>query len=213
MDREQVQKALDELKKLPKRKFCQSYDLIINLKNVDLKVNPIEAIAILPSSKGTQVKIAAFVDQELIEQSNQFCDLTIKENEFPKYSDKKTSKKLAEEYDYFISQANLMPRVAAAFGKILGTRGKMPNPKMGCVVPANANLEMLTKKLRSTVRLSARKALNLQCLAGKENQQDDEIISNVLAIYNAVAKQVPQDETQNIKNACLKLTMSKPVKI
>ena len=34
MDKEQVKKAIEELKKLPKRKFSQSYDLIINLKKV-----------------------------------------------------------------------------------------------------------------------------------------------------------------------------------
>ena len=38
MDKQQVQKAIEELKKnSPKRKFTQSYDLVINLKNLVIK--------------------------------------------------------------------------------------------------------------------------------------------------------------------------------
>jgi len=214
MDKEQVQKALDELKKLPKRKFSQSYDLIINLKNVNLKTTPLDFYVALPAPRGIKIKIAALVDQELAEQANKFCDITIRENDFAKYvADKKLAKKLAQEYDYFIAQANLMPKIAATFGRFLGTRGKMPNPKAGCVVPANANLELLVKKLNQTVHFAAKKALNFQCLVGKEGQKDEDIINNVLAAFQATAKQMPQDETQNIKNVCLKLTMSKPVRI
>lgn len=213
MNKEQVQTALEELKKLPKRKFVQSYDFTINLKNVDLKSTPLDFFVTVPFQRGEPTKIAAFVDPTIAENASKFCDLVIKETEFPKYAEKKTCKKLADDYNYFISQMNLMPKVAAAFGKILGTRGKMPNPKMGAVFPPNANLDVLTKKFRSTVRLSAKKALNLQCKIGRESQSDNEIIENVLAIYNTIAKQLPQDENQNVKNVGLKLTMSKPVRI
>ena len=212
MEQEHVQKALAELHQQPKKKFSQSYDLIINLKNMELKQQSFDLFVILHHGKGKPVKVAAFVDQQLAEQAQKHCDLAIKETEFAKYADKKTAKKLAREYDYFIAQANLMPKVAAAFGKALGTRGKMPNPKLGCVVPPNANLELLVKKLRFTLRLVAKKGLNLQCLVGKEAQPEEEVIDNVLTIYQAVAKQVP-NESHNIKNVQLKLTMSKPVKI
>lgn len=214
MDKQQIQKVLEELGKLPKKKFAQSYDLIINLKGIDLKINPLDVSVPLPFDRGVKVKIAAFVDQGVLaEQAAKFCDLALKENEFSKYSDKMNARKMAQQYDVFISQANLMPKVAAAFGKYLGGRGKMPNPKMGCVVPPNANLEILTKRLRSTVRLQAKKALNLQCMVGKENQPAEQVIENILAVHHAVIKQLPQDESQNIKNVSLKLTMSKPVRI
>lgn len=211
MDKQQIQKVLDQLKNQKKRKFSQSYDLIINLKNFDPKTSPLEIFLPLPHPKLQKPKIAAFVDRELIPQSEKFCDLTIKETDFPNY-DKKAQKKLAEEYDFFIAQANLMPKVAQTFGKVLGTKGKMPNPKLGCVVPPNANLDLLTKRLHSTVKLIAKKASNLQCLLGKETQPDEQIINNLLAVYQALLKQLPQ-EKHNIKNVQLKLTMSKPIKI
>ncbi len=212
MDKEQILKAIEGLKKEPKRKFTQSYDLVINLKNFDIKQKPIDFFVTLHYPKGKSIKVAAFVGQELTEQAKKNCDLTISEADFVKYKDAKVAKKLARGYDYFIAQANLMPKIAAAFGKVLGIRGKMPNPKLGCVVPPNANLEPLMKKLRTTVHLQAKKATNLQCIIGKEDQPDEEITDNVLTVYQAVLKQVP-NEIQNIKNVALKLTMSKPVGI
>lgn len=212
MEKQQVQKALEELKKQPERKFSQSYDLIVNLKNLDIKTNPLDFFVTLHFPKGKKVKVAAFVEQQLAEQAKQFCDLTIMETEFEKYKDKKVLKKLAEEYDYFIAQANLMPKVAQNFGKVLGMKGKMPNPKLGCVVPPNANLQALVKKLNLTVRLVTKKGTNLQCMVGKEGQPESEITDNVLTVYQALLKQVP-NETQNVKSVLLKLTMSKPVKI
>jgi len=212
MDKEQVKKALAELKKQPKRKFSQSYDLIINLKNIDIKQNPFDFFVTLPHPKGRKIKVVAFVDQLLREQAKANCDLVIEEKEFENYKDKKVMKKLAESYDYFIAQATLMSKVAATFGKVLGTKGKMPNPKLGCVVPPNANLEALVKKLNLTVRLTAKKGTNLQCLVGKEEQSDEEIIENILTVYQSVMKQVP-NETQNVKDVLLKFTMSKAVRI
>lgn len=213
MDKDQILNVIKELKeKTKKRKFSQAYDLIINLKNLDIKSNPVEVFASLTHPKTIKPKIAALVDQELAEQATKLCDLTIREKEFQNYNDKKTLKKLANDYDYFIAQANIMGKLAQVFGKVLGTKGKMPNPKMGCVVPPNANLAPLVKKLQSTVKLSAKKASNLQCLVGKEDQPEDHIAENVLAVYQTVLKQLPQ-EKHNIKNVQLKLTMGKPLKI
>ncbi|MBI4151682.1 hypothetical protein HY496_01815 [Candidatus Woesearchaeota archaeon] len=211
MDKQNVKKALDELKQFPKKKFVQSYDLVINLKNLVTKQDAVDAFVTLPHSKGKKIKVAAFVDQQLASQAEQFCDLVIRETEFQKY-DRKKMKSLAQEYDYFIAQATLMPKVAAAFGKVLGTKGKMPNPKLGCVVPPTASLEPLVKKLNSTTRVQSRKGMALQCMIGKESQPEEEIIANVMAVYQTVLKAVP-NETQNIKNVALKLSMSKPVKV
>ncbi|HLC88729.1 MAG TPA: hypothetical protein VJG49_01710 [Candidatus Nanoarchaeia archaeon] len=212
MDQEQIKNAITELQKQPKKKFSQSYDLIINLKDIVVKDAPLDFFVTLHYPKGRNIKIAAFVDPQLAEESDKHCQLTIKETEFSKYTDKKQLKKLAESYDYFIAQANLMPKVAQVFGRALGVKGKMPNPKLGCVVPPNANLEALSSKLQKTVRLQAKKGANLQCLVGKESQPENEIIDNLLTVYQAVLKQLPNEE-QNIKNVNLKLTMSKPVKV
>ena len=213
MDKEQIQKVLEELKKQPQKKFAQSYDLIINLKDYDVKQAPLDFFVNLPSQKGKKVKIAAFVDQQLVEQAAKFCDLVIRDTEFDRYKeDKKAAKKLAQHYDYFIAQATIMPKIAAVFGKALGARGKMPNPKLGCVVPPNANLEPLVKKLATTVRLSAKKGTNLQCVVGKQDQPEAQVIDNILAVYQTAIKQLP-NEIHNVREILLKTTIGKPVNI
>ncbi|MBT3297814.1 hypothetical protein HN385_02730 [archaeon] len=212
MDKKRVFEVLKELKeKTKKRNFVQSYDLIINLKNINIKQNSVNHSVIMPFPKGKKIKVAAFVGPELDEQANKFCDLVIKEAQFKDFDAKKI-KKVAQEYDYFIAQASLMPKVAAAFGKILGTKGKMPNPKLGCVIPPNASLDVLITKLSKTIQMVARKATNLQCIVGKENMSDEEIAENIISVYHSTVKQLP-NELQNVKNVKIKLTMSKAVTV
>ncbi len=212
MNKDAITKALSELKGLKKkRNFSQSFDLIVNLKNFDPKSNSVDVFISLPHFIGKKPKVAAFASQALEASAQKHCDLVITEGDFAKY-DTKQAKKLAQSYDYFIAAAPLMPKIAKAFGKALGTRGKMPNPKLGCVVPPNANLGPLVDRLSKSVHVATRKATNLQCMVGKEDMPEADVIENILSAYNAIVKAVP-NELQNIKKVQLKLTMSKPVTI
>ena len=213
MKKESLINAITELRKSEnKKKFAQSFDLIINLKDLNLK-NPEEQVDFFTSLKysTSKIKVAALVGQELSD-SAKICDKVIKQTEFDNYKDKKTAKKLATEYDFFIAQADIMPKVAQAFGRVLGTRGKMPNPKLGSILPGKAPVEPLYKKLQSTVRLTAKKTPVIQVKIGNENMKHEEIIENALIIYDQIIHHLPK-ERSNIKNAMLKLTMSKPIKI
>ena len=107
-------------------------------------------------------------------------DNVILVNEFDKYAkDKKLTKKLAGEYDFFVAQATIMPKVAASFGGIFGPKGKMPNPKAGCVVPPNANLKVVHDKLKNTVKISGKKAPLIQTVVGDEKSDDAALIENI----------------------------------
>ncbi|MBU1974897.1 MAG: 50S ribosomal protein L1 [Nanoarchaeota archaeon] len=215
MDKTTVQKAIVELKKnSKKRKFSQSFDLIVCLQDLNMK-NPddqVEFFAPLHYEFGKKIRICAFTGPELHEQAKIACDMTVPQANFGDYSNKVKAKKLAAEYDYFIAQANIMPKVAGAFGRVLGPRGKMPNPKAGCIVPGNANLKPLAERLQKTVKVTAKKIPVVQLLVGKENQAEEEVIDNITTLYQAIIHHLPK-EKNNIKNIYLKLTMSKPIKL
>ncbi len=213
MNKEQVIKALNELKKISKkRNFIQTYDLIINMKGIELNKTPVDLFVTLHHTKGKKIKVCALVGPELLEEAKKVCDLVISVDDFPKYQNKKEAKKLASSYDYFIAQATIMPKVATSFGRVFGPRGKMPNPKVGCVVPPNVNLKGLYEKLQKTVRLQAKNSPVVQVGIGNESMKDEEVVDNILTAYDSLIHHLPNGEN-NIKSVFLKLTMSKPVMI
>ncbi|PIN86560.1 50S ribosomal protein L1 [Candidatus Woesearchaeota archaeon CG10_big_fil_rev_8_21_14_0_10_44_13] len=214
MDEKDILEAIKKLKEgSNKRNFTQTYDLIINLKGLDLKKpeNQLDLFITLHHSKGREGRICALVGSELIDEARKTCEKAIHQDEFEKYAnDKKAAKKLADEYDFFIAQANIMPKVASAFGKVLGPKKKMPNPKAGCVVPPKANLKPLHDKLQKTVRAYAKEKPIIQLAVGNEKMADKEVADNIMNIMNNVLHHVP-NEKNNIKEVLLKLTMTKPV--
>jgi large subunit ribosomal protein L1 len=216
MDKKVVLEAIKAARESsPKRNFKQSLDLIINLKGLDLKKpdNQVEFFMTLKQARGRKTRVCALVGAELIDEARKVCDFSIVTDEFPKYAEnKKLSKKLTEDYDYFIAQANIMPRIASTFGRVLGPRGKMPNPKAGCVVPPRFNLRPLYDRLQNTIRISARTIPIIQVMAGTEDLKDEQLAENILDVYDQVIHHLP-GEKNNIASMYLKLTMGKPVRL
>jgi large subunit ribosomal protein L1 len=214
MEKNKIKTALEQLKKdNKKRKFSQSYDLIVTLQNLDLKKpeQHVDIYVAMHFPRGKKAKICALVGPELKEDANKVCDTTITVDEFAKY-DKKAAKKLADDHDFFIAQANIMGKVAGAFGKIFGPRNKMPNPKAGCVVPPKTQLAPLYDKLQKTVRIKAKTSLMIQTIVGNEDMKDEEVVDNIQTIYNQLTHVLVSHEN-NIKAVYLKFTMSKPVRV
>jgi large subunit ribosomal protein L1 len=216
VSKEEFVQTLQQVKaSSPKRKFSQSVDLIFNLKDLDLK-KPEEQLDVwvpLVNPKGKIIKIAALVGPEMQEQAKANCDTVIMHDDFKRYEGKKKEiRKLAKTHDLFIAQANIMPDVAKFFGRVLGPRGKMPNPKAGCVVPTNANLKVLTERLKKMLHVVAKIQMSAKCSIGKEDMPDDKLIENIMAVYNTVLHALPQEQN-NIKSILLKLSMGPVFKV
>ena len=215
MDKNIILTSVKKLKEIsPKRNFAQSFDLVINLQEIDLKKPEQKVDSFLPLhySKGKIPKICALVDQELGTESKKVFDKTILKEEFPEYNDKKTLKKLGIEYDFFVAQANLMAQIAATFGKVLGPKGKMPNPKAGCIITPDSNLEQLKNRLQNLVHLQLKNDATIRVVVGNEKIPDEEIADNIFTIYNSLIHSLPQ-EKNNIKSILLKFTMGPVVLI
>lgn len=216
MDKKTVLEAVKNLKASEKkRKFSQSIDIIVNLKDLDLKKpeEQVDFFANLHHPTGKKRKICALVGPELMDEAKANCDKAIMVDDFDAYAkDKKLTKNLARQYDFFIAQANIMPKVAAAFGKVLGSRGKMPSPKAGCVVPPKTSLKPLYEKLQNTIRVSAKLSPMIQIFVGKESLKDEDIVDNIMDIFSQLEAKLPKGKN-NIRNAFVKLTMSKAEKL
>ncbi|MDO8528673.1 MAG: hypothetical protein Q7S06_02160 [Nanoarchaeota archaeon] len=204
--KEDLEKALIELRKnIKERKFNQSVDLIINLRKFDPKRNSLNLFVQVPF-KIKDKKIAAF-----LESKNKNVE-TISAEEFRKYSDKKEVDKLVKEFDFFISQASLMPKVAATFGRVLGPAGKMPSPQLGIIMNADEKIiNEIKTKINNSVKIRTKEP-SIKVLIGKQNMKDEEIVENILTVYNSALKNLPKGK-ENIKNIEIKFTMSKPQKV
>jgi len=203
--KEQLQKALVELRKEKERKFDQSVDLIINLQKFDTKRNAVNLFITVPH-KIREKRIAGF-----LESKNKNIE-TITKDEFKQYSDKNKLKKLVKKFDFFVAQASLMPKVATTFGRILGPVGKMPSPQLGIIINTDDKIiEELKEKINNSVKIKTKEA-SIKLSIGKQSMKNEELIENILTIYNALLKAMPK-EKENIKNIELKFTMTKPQKI
>ena len=203
---EKLEQSLKDLRENSKeRKFNQTVDLIVNFQKFNLKKDNVNVFVTLPH-KIKDKKIAAF-----LEVKNENVE-TITPEEFKKYSDKKELKKLTRKYEFFMAQANLMPKVASNFGRYLGPKGKMPSPQLGLVnTPDEKTINDVIKKINTSIKIRPKES-SVKVAIGKQNMEDKEIIENIMAVYNTLTKNLPKGK-DNIKNIEIKFTMSKPQKI
>lgn len=194
-----------ELRKEKKRNFNQTVELIINLQKFDARKESLNLFISVPH-KIKDKQICAF-----LKTKNKNVD-TVTEPEFKKYSDKKELKKLAKKYDFFISQASLMPKVATTFGRVLGPSGKMPSPQLGIIQDTDEKtINNLKEKINHSVKIRAKEP-SIKLGIGKEKMDDEKLVENIIVVYNALVKAL-QKGKDSVKNIELKFTMSKPQKI
>ncbi len=214
---EEILKAIEEVRKISKRRnFVQSFELAINLQNIDptKQENKFEIFVTLPKGRGKDVRVCAFVSDENYEKAKKYFDLVIKKEDMEKIaSDKRKCKKIAKNYKYFVAEAPVMSFVGKYFGRYLAPRGKLPNPKGGMIIPPNANYEEVLKRVKNTVRIVFdKKHRVIHVPVGTENMKDAEILENIKAVINSVVNALPRG-WENIGSIYLKLTMGPSVRV
>ena len=107
--KEAIEKAKADSKK---RNFVQSMDLFINFKNLDFnkRENRISTEVALPKGRGKPRKVCVICEDEMATAARAAADKVVLGKELEEMAkDKKKIKALANDYDAFIAQANLMP--------------------------------------------------------------------------------------------------------
>lgn len=186
------------------RKFTQSLDLAINLKNVDLSVpkNRIEDEVPLPNGRGHSIKVGIFASGELAAKAKRVADVVVQPQELGELaSDKKRFKKLVDSVDYFLAEAPLMPTIGKTLGVVLGPRGKMPRP-----IPPNADPAPLVESLRKVVRLRSKDRRTFHTVVGSEDMPAEKIAENVDLVIKRLESRLDQGRN-NIRSIFLKTTM------
>ena len=212
LDQKTILGAVKEAKeKSEKRNFNQSVELVLSLKDIDMKSSEgkLQETIELPYSPAKQNKICVIASGELALKARKAnAGLVIERAELEGFAGKKRElRKIADEYDFFIAEAPLMPLVGKVLGPVLGPRGKMPMP-----VPPTADIASLIEKHRKTVVVRMRTQPILQCRVGSENMKEEEIAENVQAVLRAIEGKLKRG-VKNIKRAYIKTSMGKPVSV
>jgi large subunit ribosomal protein L1 len=212
LDQKTILGAVKEAKeKSEKRNFNQSVELVLNLREIDMKSpeGKLQEIIELPYSPAKQNKICVIASGELaLKAKRANADLVIERAELEGLAGKKRDlRKIANDYDFFIAEAPLMPLVGKILGPVLGPRGKMPLP-----VPPTTDIASLIGKHRKTVIVRMRNQPILQCRVGSENMKEEEITENVQAVLRVIEGKLKRG-VKNVKRAYIKTSMGKPVSI
>ncbi len=204
---EAVKEAIENAKE---RKFLESVDLAINLKDVDLSIpkNRINEEVILPKGRGKEIKVAVFASGETALKAKECADLVIPPEEIDKLGeDKRRARKIANEYEFFLAEAPLMARIGKVLGVILGPRGKMPKP-----IPPGSDPCPMVKNLKRTVRMRSRDKRTFHVPVGTKDMDPEDIATNIEEIIKRLEHKLERG-LQNIESLYVKTTMGPAVKI
>ena len=212
LDKDTILNAVKEAKaKSGQKKFNQTVDLILDIKEIDMKSpeGKIQAIVDLPHATGKPNKICVIATGELaMKAKNAEADKVLERADLDGLAGKKKElRKLASDYDVFISEAPLMSLVGKILGPVLGPRGKLPVP-----IPPNADVAGLMAKHRKTVIVRMRNQPIIQVPVGSENMTEEELVDNIQAVLRVVEGKLKRG-LKNVKFAFIKTSMGTPVKI
>lgn len=205
--------AVEKIKQASKendRKFNQTIDLVINLKNLDLSIpkNRIDEEIILPKGRGKEAKIGLFASGELALNAKNVVDLLIKPEEIDDLSDdKKKVKNIADTHDFFLAEAPLMPTIGKTLGTVLGPRGKMPKP-----VPPGGDVSDTVKNLRNTVKLRSKSNTTFHTIVGDEEMSSEDLAENIRTIIKRLEGLLERGR-MNIRSIHVKTTMGPSEKL
>lgn len=186
------------------RKFSESVELAINLKDIDLTnpKNRLNEEVILPHGRGKTIRVAVFASGELAIKAKKVADLIIQPQEIEDYAaDKKKMRKLAAQFDFALAEAPLMPTIGKRLGIVLGPRGKMPKP-----IPPTADPSSAIANLRNTVTVRTKDRRTFHAPIGTKTMAAEQLAENADLLLKRIIGKLERGRG-NIESAFVKTTM------
>ena len=208
------QHLVDVIKKLQaeskQRKFLESVELAVNLKDIDLTnpKNRLQEEIILPNGRGKPIRVGVFASSEMAVKAKGLADLIIQPEEIETLaSDKAKARKFARGGDFFLAEAPLMPTIGKRLGVVLGPRGKMPKP-----IPPGSDPKAAIEKLRSSVTVRTRDKKTFHLAIGTKDMSPEKLAENLDAVLKRLMTKLERGKN-NIQSAYVKTTMGPSYKV
>ena len=202
-----LKEAAEKVKELKSANFDESVELALKL-GVDPRHadQMIRGSVVLPHGTGKNVKVAVLAKGVKADEAKEAGADIVGEEEV---LDMIQNGNL--DFDILIATPDMMGKLGR-FGKILGPKGLMPNPKTGTVTMDIA--QAVNNAKAGQVNFRVDKKGNMHALIGKSSFDADKIYENAVAFVEKINKMKPASaKGRYIQNAALSLTMSPSLKI
>jgi len=206
---ESVAQLLKYSRETKKRKFLETVELQIALKNYDPSRDKRFAgtvrLKYVPKPK---FRVCVLGDEKHCDEAkaNNIPAMTLEDLKKLNKENKKV-KKLANAYDAFLASDTVIKQLQKVLGRGLNKAGKFPSPlNHGDNIPAKV------EELKSTIKFQMKKVLCLAVAVGNVNMQLEELSSNVNLSINFLVSLLKKN-WQNVRSLYIKSTMGKPIRI
>lgn len=202
-----LDEAIDLVKKTAWASFEESVDMAVKLGYTPKKGQTIRGTVDLPGGTGRTVKVAVLTSGgKQKEAEDAGADIVGADDLIEKIKNGFLG------FDVLLATPDMMPKVGK-LGKILGTKGLMPNPKSGTVTP---EISKAVKEFKAgKIEFKADKGGVIHLLIGKVKFDKEKILQNFMKAWGAVIKSKPSAAKGNqyIKSVSLSSTMGPGIKV
>lgn len=202
------------------RKFDETIDFIINLKDINLNdpKQRIDKELIVPNDVIAEEipNVCVIASDEILSGAKKLGldtldleGLTALDRE-----EKKNKKKFVKKYEFFIVEDKRMRDVARFLARFLGPAGKMPKPfPSGYGIISSLNdLNTAIERYKKIIRIQVKKHPVVQIKIGKKSMEMDKIFQNMKTVVDYVADRMPH-KFNNFRSMFIKTTMGPSIKL
>ena len=204
-----LQEAIDLAKKASFAKFDESLDIAINL-NLDTRKSDqqLRGAVVLPNGNGKSVRVLVATDDVNAQKAAKAAgaDLVYSAAELPEILNQDKY-----EFDVIVADPKIM-LVLGKYGKKLGPKGLMPNPKTGTVTTTPAKAIEELKKGKANYR--ADKGGIIHSSIGKKSMDTKKLTENAEALIQVIKRLKPTTvKGTYVKNITVSTSMGPSVKV
>jgi large subunit ribosomal protein L1 len=206
-----LQAVKTAIEKAPARKFSESIDITINLKNIDMAQpkNRIDETILLPHGIGEKIGICVIGKGDIVTQAKDAkVDLIIGPEEVERLGGApREARRVASTYRYFLAEMAVMPQVGRFLGPRLGPRGRMPMPIAG-----STDIRPIVERLRNSVKIRTKDKTVFSTKVGTTAMKPEQIADNIEAIVKRIESVLEQGPL-NVRSVFVKTTMGPAVRV
>merc|ERR1711997_290797 len=186
-----------------KRRFTETIDLQIGLKNYDpQKDKRFSGTVKLRHVPRPKFSVCMFGDQQHCDEAKAKGIPFMSAEDLKKLNkQKKLVKKLAKKYDAFMASESLIKQIPRLLGPGLNKAGKFPS-----LLTHADDIEDKVNDLKSTIKFQMKKVLCLNVAIGNLSMDEDQLVQNIHLAINFLVSLLKK-HWQNVRSLYIKSTM------